>query len=83
MVGDYEGEIELADRAVALNPNLPPAWNAKGWVHRNAGLPEEAFQSFERAIRMSPVDPFPVIGMGYRHLGKRSEGINERTVRRA
>jgi adenylate cyclase len=65
MVGDYEGEIELADRAVALNPNLPPAWNAKGWVHRNAGLPEEAVQSFERAIRMSPVDPFPVIGLGY------------------
>jgi TolB-like protein len=65
MVGDCEGEIELTDRAVALNPNSHPAWNARGWVHRNAGLPEEAVQSFERAIRMSPVDPFPFAGMGY------------------
>jgi adenylate cyclase len=57
MVGDSEGEIEMADRAVALNPNSFYAWHARGWVYGNAGLPEEAVQSFERAIRMSPVDP--------------------------
>ena len=68
MVGDSESEIEMADRAVALNPNSYDAWNGRGWVYRNAGLPEEAVRSFERAIRMSPVDPLlhrSFAGMGY------------------
>ena len=60
MVGDSEGEIEMADRAVALNPNSWRAWNCRGWVYRLAGLPEEAIRSFERAIRMSPVDPLTI-----------------------
>ena len=57
MVGDSEAEIEMADRAVALNPNSWTTWNCRGVVYRIAGLPEEAIRSFERAIRMSPVDP--------------------------
>jgi adenylate cyclase len=57
MVGDCESEIEMADRAVALNPNSFAAWGSRGWVYRSAGLPEEAVRSFERAIRMNPVDP--------------------------
>ncbi|MDA9488353.1 winged helix-turn-helix domain-containing tetratricopeptide repeat protein [Bradyrhizobium sp. CCBAU 11361] len=57
MVGDSEAEIEMADRAVALNPNSWRTWNNRGWVYILAGLPEEAMRSFERAIRMSPVDP--------------------------
>jgi len=57
IVGDSEAEIEMADRAVALNPNSWSTWNGRGWVYNYAGLPEEAIRSFERAIRMSPVDP--------------------------
>jgi adenylate cyclase len=57
MVGDSESEIEMADRAVALNPNSFAAWNGRGQAYRIAGLPEEALRSFERAMRMSPVDP--------------------------
>jgi adenylate cyclase len=57
MVRDSESEIEMVDRAVALNPNSFTAWYARGWVYRNAEQPEEALRSFERAIRMSPVDP--------------------------
>jgi adenylate cyclase len=68
MIGDSESEIEMADRAVALNPNAYNAWQNRGWVYRVAGLPEEAVRSFERAIRMSPVDPRlhrALVGMGY------------------
>jgi adenylate cyclase len=68
MVGDSEREIEMADRAVTLNPNSFHAWYARGWVYRVAGLPEEAVQSFERAVRVSPVDPrihLTFVGMSY------------------
>jgi adenylate cyclase len=67
MVGDSESSIELADRAVALNPNSFLAWYNRGWVYQIAGLPEEAVRSFERAIRMSPVDPqlhMALVGIG-------------------
>src|SRR5579864_8680170 len=68
MVGDSEREIEMADRAVALNPNSFRAWNCRGRVYLLAGLPEEAVQSFERANRLSPIDPLlqrSFIGMGF------------------
>jgi adenylate cyclase len=64
---DSEIEIEMADRAVALNPNSFHAWGARGWVYRIAGLHEEAIRSFERAMRVSPIDPqlhLTLTGMG-------------------
>jgi adenylate cyclase len=57
LVGDFESAIEMANRAVALNPNSYNAWHCRGYVYSAAGLPEEAIQSFERALRMSPADP--------------------------
>jgi adenylate cyclase len=57
MVGDSEREIEMVDRAVALNPNSYLVWAGRGNVYRIAGMPEEAVRSFERAMRCSPVDP--------------------------
>jgi adenylate cyclase len=80
MVGDCESSVELADRAVALNPNSTAAWESRGWVYRVAGLPEEAIRSFERAIRMSPVDPmlhltFAGMGMVFIELGRFDEAI--------
>jgi adenylate cyclase len=80
MVGDCESEIEMADRAVALNPNSYLAWTNRGWVYRIAGLPEEAVRSFERAIRMSPVDPalhrsFAGMGLAFIDLRRFDEAI--------
>jgi adenylate cyclase len=80
MVGDSESEIQMADRAVALNPNSFFAWAGRGHVHRIAGLPEEAVRSYERAIRMSPADPrlhFTFLGMGsaFIELGRFDEAI--------
>lgn len=80
MVGDWESEIEMADRAVALNPNSFVAWHGRGWVYRIAGLQEEAIRSFERAFRLSPVDPQlhrSLIGMAMAliELGRFDEAI--------
>jgi adenylate cyclase len=80
MVGDCESGIELADRAVALNPNSYLAWSNRGFVYKTAGLQEEALRSFERAIRMSPVDPrlhltFGGMGMALIELRRFDEAI--------
>ena len=80
MVGDSESAIEMADRAVALNPNSLLAWSSRGHVYRIAGLPEEALRSFEHAIRMSPVDPrlhlmFVGMGMAFIELRRFDEAI--------
>jgi adenylate cyclase len=80
MIGDSESEIEMADRAVALNPNSYVAWSGRGHVYRVAGLPEEALRSFERAIRMSPLDPglhtkFGGMAMAFIELRRFDEAI--------
>ena len=80
MVGDCEREIEMANRAVALNPNSFLAWSSRGHVFRIARLPEEAIRSFERAIRTSPVDPrlhlmFVGMGMAFIELRRFDEAI--------
>jgi adenylate cyclase len=79
-VGDSESEIEMADRGVALNPNSHLTWHARGWAYRNSGQPEEAVRSFERAIRMSPIDPvlhraLAGMGMALIELGRFDEAI--------
>jgi adenylate cyclase len=80
LVGDSESETEMAERAVALNPNSFLAWSSRGHVFRIAGLPEEAIRSFERAIRTSPVDPrlhlmFVGMGMAFIELRRFDEAI--------
>ena len=86
MVGDCESEIEMADRAVVLNPNSYLAWNCRGIVHRVAGLPDEAVRSFERAIRMSPIDPRlhqSLVGMGMAFVELRQFEEAVATVKKA
>ncbi len=80
MVGDSDSAIEMADRAVALNPNSCAAWRHRGWAYHNAGQPEEAIRSLERGIRLSPVDPTlfrALVGMGaaFIELGRFDEAI--------
>ena len=67
-------------RAVALNPNSFNGWHCRGWVYRNAGMLEEAITSFERAFRMSPLDPrlqftFAGMGMALVELGRFEEAV--------
>jgi adenylate cyclase len=80
MVGDNESAIEMADRAVAINPNSYRAWSCRGHAYRIAGHAEEAVRSFERAIRMSPVDPslhrtLDGMSMAFLELGRFDEAI--------
>jgi adenylate cyclase len=72
--GDFETATEMVDCAVALNPNSAFAWNLRGWTYRYAGLDEEAIRSFERTIRLSPLDPLlytTFAGIGIALIGLR------------
>ena len=78
MVGAGEAEIEMVDRAVVLNPNAFHTLSCRGHVYRIAGLHTEAIRSFERAVRMSPVDPvlhvvFAGMAMALIELGRFEE----------
>jgi adenylate cyclase len=69
---DYDTAKEMVDRAVALNPNAAFVWGERGWTYLLAGQPEEAIRSFERAIRLSPFDPWlssRFAGMGIALIG--------------
>jgi len=69
--GDLESCIAWIDRALVLNPNLSAAWSLSGFQRISRGEPDDAVERFERAMRLSPLDPemFQMqTGMAMAHL---------------
>ena len=54
----------LTQRACAMNPNSALAWNLAAWNMVWLGDPAAAIASFERAIRLSPLDPLIFASLG-------------------
>jgi adenylate cyclase len=78
--GDFDAATEMVDRAVELNPNSAMAWNNRGWTYQYGGHGEEAVRSFERTIRLSPVDPmlytaFTGMGIAFLKLQRFDEAV--------
>jgi adenylate cyclase len=72
LTGDFDAATELVDRAIVLNPNSWIAWEQRGETFNTTGNFQEAIRSFERAIRLSPLDPFvfgTYTGMGLAFIG--------------
>ena len=60
----------LLERSVALDPNAAWAWTRLGWLESYADQPQKAIGNFERALRLSPIDPMNFnnyVGMGSAH----------------
>lgn len=47
----------LLERAVTLDPNAAWTWSRMGWLETYADRPEEARAHFQKALRLSPLDP--------------------------
>jgi adenylate cyclase len=47
----------LLERAVTLDPNAAWAWSRLGWLEAYADQSDKAIANFERALRLSPMDP--------------------------
>ncbi len=63
--GDYPTAFMALNRALHLHPNSVQVLNRLAWVHCHANDPEPAVPLWERAIRLSPLDP----AIGAMHLG--------------
>jgi adenylate cyclase len=66
----------LAERAAemsgddSLDPNAAWAWSRLGWLEAYADQPQKAIGNFERALRLSPIDPMNFnnfVGLGSAH----------------
>ena len=74
-LANFAHEVTFAatviNRAVALNPNAAIAWLLKGWLHANLSQPQPAIEAFNRAMRLSPLDPLSYLnaaGLAHAHL---------------
>ena len=54
---EYERGLTMVEQAVVLNPNLAIAWYSRGFVYLLCDEAEPAIESFDRMIRLSPLDP--------------------------
>jgi adenylate cyclase len=60
----------LLERAVTLDPNAAWAWSRLGWIENYTDQPLKAIGNFERALRLSPIDPMNFnnyVGIGSAH----------------
>ena len=67
----HEEALHAIDRALALNPNSTRVLACAGWVRDYVGDARTAMEHFERAMRLSPLDPemgYMLSGLGFAHL---------------
>jgi adenylate cyclase len=60
----------LLERAVAIDSNGAWAWSRLAWVDVYSGHPQQGIEKFERALRLSPLDPMNFnnyVGIGSAH----------------
>jgi adenylate cyclase len=64
---NYGAARVLLERAISLDPNSAWALSRLGWLESYTDRPEEAERYFERAMRLSPLDPMNfnnIVGLG-------------------
>jgi TolB-like protein len=76
---EYDRGASMVEQAIALNPNLAVAWFCRGFVALMGCDPERAIESFDRIIRLSPLDPSRIwawngSSFAHFHLGRYEEG---------
>ncbi len=67
LFADLDRAQSFVDRALLLDPNLAWGWARRGFLYVYRGEADAGTACFERAIRLSPLDPFSfncTIGLG-------------------
>jgi adenylate cyclase len=73
--------VPLIERSLAIDPNSSLAWQRNGWLRQYLSDPDQAIVSFQRAIRLSPLDPYrynAFLGIGCAYVQKEQfeQGLN-------
>jgi adenylate cyclase len=69
-IRNYGTARVLLERAVTLDSNAAWAWSRLGWLENYTAQPQKAIENFERALRLSPIDPMNFnnyVGLGAAH----------------
>src|SRR5436189_537672 len=69
--GEHAAGARIIERALGLNPNSAHAWMASGFVSCRRGQADAAMEAFQRAMRLSPLDPLTrgfTAGLAVAHL---------------
>jgi adenylate cyclase len=77
---DYETALSAIERSLYLNPNSAQGYTGSGWVNTYDARPLVAIDHFQRAMRLSPVDPekgiaLSGIGMSFLMLERFDEAL--------
>ena len=80
LVREFKTAYELLQRALELDPNCAWGWNRLGWLNSYLDRPTESIECFEKAIRLSPLDPINFncfAGLGAAHFlqGRHDESV--------
>ena len=78
---EYDRGASMVEEAIELNPNLAAAWYSRGFVSVMCMEGERAIESFDRMIRLSPLDPlrgraWNGISLAHFCLGRHEEGCS-------
>jgi adenylate cyclase len=57
---EYDLGASMVQQAVDFNPNLAAAWYSRGWVMLLCAEPAPSVESFEKMLRLSPLDPLKI-----------------------
>ncbi|MGH3183993.1 MAG: tetratricopeptide repeat protein, partial [Streptosporangiaceae bacterium] len=74
--------LDLHDRAIEVNPNLPLAWCRSAFAHSYAGRHQEALRRAAQARQLSPEDPLAFLYEGTLAVPHLLLGEYEEAVRR-
>jgi adenylate cyclase len=77
---DYDQSLSAAERAITIDPNFAPGYNALAYVLESSGRPAESVAVIKKALRLDPNNhgwpPYLLIeALAYTYMGRYEEAI--------
>jgi tetratricopeptide (TPR) repeat protein len=73
----FDDALQIFERLLEINPEIPEAWNNKGVALHRLGRAEEALACYERSLTLDPenMDAMRNKGFVLRYLGRLEEAL--------